>query len=181
MGDSPAQLNSAKVQGQPRYARRTGHSEMQVLGRQRGFSLMEIMMALVVAGALLAIGVPSYLAHVERVRVSQAASDIAAVSMALANFHALRFTYPNSLAELNINIPLDPWGRPYRYLGIDVNPPPNVGKVRRDKNLNPLNSDFDLYSVGKDGASSTQITGAKGRDDIIRAGNGGFIGLAKDH
>ena len=165
MGDSPAQLNSAKVQGQPRYAGRTGHSEMQVLGRQRGFSLMEIMMALVVAGALLAIGVPSYLAHVERVRVSQAASDIAAVSMALANFHALRFTYPNSLAEL----------------GIDVNPPPNVGKVRRDKNLNPLNSDFDLYSVGKDGASSTQITGAKGRDDIIRAGNGGFIGLAKDH
>jgi hypothetical protein len=41
--------------------------------------------------------------------------------------------------------------------------------------------DFDLYSVGKDGASSKQITGAKGRDDIIRAGNGGFIGLAKDH
>lgn len=154
---------------------------MQALGKERGFSLVELMMALVVAGALMAIGVPSYLAHVERVRVAQAVSDIAAVSMALANFHALRFTYPNSLAELNINIPLDPWNQPYQYLGIDVNPPPNVGQVRRDKNLNPLNSDFDLYSLGKDGASSKQITGAKGRDDIIRAGNGGFIGLAKDH
>ena len=154
---------------------------MQALGKERGFSLVELMMALVVAGALMAIGVPSYLAHVERVRVAQAVSDIAAVSMALANFHALRFTYPNNLAVLNINIPLDPWGRPYQYLGIDVNPPPNKGQVRRDKNLNPLNSDFDLYSLGKDGASSKQITGAKGRDDIIRAGNGSFIGLAKDH
>lgn len=154
---------------------------MQDLGKERGFSLVELMMALVVAGALLALAVPSYQAHVERVRVAQAVSDIAEVSMALERFRAFRFTYPNSLAELNINIPLDPWKRPYQYLGIDVNPPPNQGQVRRDRNLNPLNSDFDLYSLGKDGDSSKQITGAKGRDDIIRAGNGSFIGLAKDH
>ncbi len=154
---------------------------MQALGKERGFSLVEIMMALVVAGALMALAVPSYQAQVERARVAKAVSDIAEVSLALAHFNTLRFTYPNTLAELNINIPLDPWGRPYQYLGIDVNPPPNNGQVRRDKNLNPLNSDFDLYSLGKDGDSSKQITGAKGRDDIIRAGNGRFIGLARDH
>jgi general secretion pathway protein G len=53
--------------------------------------------------------------------------------------------------------------------------------VRRDKNLNPLNRDFDLYSVGKDGQTQTQLTAARARDDIVRAGNGSFIGKAEDH
>lgn len=154
---------------------------MAVLRKRQGFSLLEILIALVVASALLGIAIPSYQEYVNRARISQATSDIAEISMALERFRTMRFTYPNSLAELNINIPLDPWDRPYQYLGIDVDPPPNKGKVRRDRNLNPLNSDFDLYSMGEDGVTSTQITGSKARDDIIRAGNGSFIGLAEDH
>jgi len=89
--------------------------------------------------------------------------------------------FPGSLADLNPAPPLDPWGHAYQYLGIDVVPPPNTGALRRDKNLNPLNSDYDLYSMGPDGLTQKQLTAAKDRDDIVRAGNGGFIGLASEH
>jgi general secretion pathway protein G len=47
-----------------------------------------------------------------------------------------------------------------------------------DRFLHPLNSDFDLYSMGKDGLSQAPITARASQDDIIRASDGGFIGLA---
>jgi general secretion pathway protein G len=57
----------------------------------------------------------------------------------------------------------------------------NVAGARKDKNLHPLNSDFDLYSKGRDRDSKLPLTAEASRDDIIRANNGGFIGLAKNY
>ena len=56
-----------------------------------------------------------------------------------------------------------------------------VGQKRKDKSLHPLNSDYDLYSMGPDGQSQTAITAKASRDDTIRANNGGFIGVAEDY
>ena len=39
---------------------------------------------------------------------------------------------------------------------------------------------FDLYSKGKDGASVSPLTAKMSRDDIVRAYNGKYIGLAAD-
>jgi general secretion pathway protein G len=47
--------------------------------------------------------------------------------------------------------------------------------------MNPINSDYDLYSVGPDGDSSPQLVSKKGRDDIVRANDGEFIGLASEY
>ena len=41
-----------------------------------------------------------------------------------------------------------------------------------------MNSDYDLYSVGKDGASSPPIMAKPSQDDVIRASNGSYVGLA---
>ena len=57
----------------------------------------------------------------------------------------------------------------------------SVGKKRKDKSLHPLNSDYDLYSMGPDGRSVSPLTAKASRDDIIRANNGGFIGVAEDY
>ena len=76
-------------------------------------------------------------------------------------------------------IPLDPWGRPYAYLNIAA--AGGIGDVRKDKNLNPLNTDFDLYSLGEDGASASPLTAKNSRDDIVRANNGAYIGLGEDY
>ncbi|MGA8010171.1 MAG: prepilin-type cleavage/methylation domain-containing protein, partial [Thiomonas sp.] len=52
------------------------------------------------------------------------------------------------------------------------------GHARKDHALNPINTDFDLYCMGQDGQIKLQITNKLSLDDIIRANNGAYIGLA---
>ncbi|MFO0774683.1 MAG: pilin [Nitrospiraceae bacterium] len=51
-------------------------------------------------------------------------------------------------------------------------------KPRKDRFLHPINSDYDLYSMGKDGESVEPLTAKKSHDDVIRANDGAFVGLA---
>lgn len=74
---------------------------------------------------------------------------------------------------------LDPWGKPYVYL--NLRDPASSGNARKNKNLVPINSDFDLYSVGKDGQSSPPPTSKFSRDDVVRANDGRYNGLAADY
>jgi general secretion pathway protein G len=55
-----------------------------------------------------------------------------------------------------------------------------TGQVRKDRFLVPINSDYDLYSVGPDGMSASPLTAKISQDDIIRASDGLFIGRACD-
>jgi general secretion pathway protein G len=56
-----------------------------------------------------------------------------------------------------------------------------TGQMRKDRFLVPINSTYDLYSKGKDGRSVMGLTANDSRDDIIRANDGAFIGLASDY
>ena len=74
----------------------------------------------------------------------------------------------------------DPWDGNYEYLNFSANIPGIKGKIRKDHNLHPLNTEFDLYSKGPDGESVSPLTAAKSRDDILWARDGSFIGKAED-
>jgi general secretion pathway protein G len=52
------------------------------------------------------------------------------------------------------------------------------GQPRKDHFLHPINSDFDLHSMGKDGDSVAPLTAQKSHDDVIRANDGSYYGLA---
>lgn len=52
---------------------------------------------------------------------------------------------------------------------------------RRDRYMFPLNTDFDLFSLGPDHSTATSLGEASGLDDVIRANNGGFFGVAADY
>jgi general secretion pathway protein G len=56
----------------------------------------------------------------------------------------------------------------------------SIGGARKDRFLVPINSDFDLYSMGVDGESVGPLTAKKSHDDIIRANDGGYYGLASN-
>jgi general secretion pathway protein G len=144
-------------------------------------TLVELLIAVAVIGALAAIAINSYQGYKEKTRIARATIEIADIARAIDAYYLDARTYPPTLNALRIAARNDPWGRPYEYLPIDVTPPPNKGKIRRDKNLNPLNTDYDLYSVGPDGQTAKQLTASKARDDIVRANNGAFIGVAANH
>jgi general secretion pathway protein G len=149
--------------------------------RQAAFTLTELLIVMAVIGALAAIAIPNYREYRERANVTKAIIDITGIAQAIGFYYNENRTYPASLNALGITLPTDPWGHAYAYLAIAVIPPPNTGQKRKDKNLNPLNSDYDLYSMGPDGQTQKQLTAAKARDDIVRADNGRFIDVASKH
>ena len=151
------------------------------IDRIKGFGLIELMITLVIASLLLSIAVPAYDRYVDRAREARAIGDIGAISIEIGKFQLRNNNaLPDTLGELGIDIPLDPWDVPYEYLNIATAGAGN-GAFRKDKNLNPLNSDFDLYSSGEDRDSKEPLSAKASRDDIIRANNGAFIGLAEDY
>ncbi|MBM3974803.1 MAG: prepilin-type N-terminal cleavage/methylation domain-containing protein [Planctomycetes bacterium] len=52
---------------------------------------------------------------------------------------------------------------------------------RRDRYMFPLNTDYDLFSLGPDCRTAVSLGEAISLDDVIRANNGGFFGLAADY
>jgi general secretion pathway protein G len=146
-------------------------------GRPHGFTLIELLSAVALVGVLAAIALPAYKGYRDRVRAKQCAEDVATMAAAIQRFADDNRDYPNSLADVAFNTRTDPWGQPYQYYNIAAN---GKGGARKDKALNPLNTDFDLYSVGPDGQTKSQVSNKDSLDDVIRANNGGFIGNASD-
>ena len=153
----------------------------ECMARSKGFGLLDLMVTLVIASLLISLAIPAYDMFVSRAKVAKAVGDIGSLSIAIEQYRLHNQNQmPPSLDELAIDVPLDPWGRPYAYLDIRAAGPGN-GNLRKDGKLNPLNSDFDLYSLGRDGSSSGPLSADASRDDIVRANDGAFIGLGEDY
>lgn len=148
--------------------------------RQRAMTIMEVVIALIVVAILAAVALPMYNDYIERTKIVQAKGDITDMDVLIAQFQSdNKGQYPNTLGDIGKAGLLDPWGNPYRYLNLSTMS--GNGQVRKDKNLVPINSDYDLYSRGKDGATQGPLTAPVSRDDVIRASNGRFVGLASDY
>lgn len=146
-----------------------------------GFTLLETMMAAAVCALLLALAVPTYGRIMDRMKVSKTTQDLMRIASAVQRYRTAHDTkLPDSLDQL-ADIPRkDPWNGDYEYLNFSAKFPGINGKIRKDHNLHPLNTEFDLYSKGPDGDSNAPLTSSKSRDDIIWARDGGFVGKAED-
>lgn len=147
--------------------------------RNSGLTIIELLLVLAMLGVLTAIALPLYNNYRERIRQTQAIQDIIVMQTMVKGYADDHGHYPASLADIKNGGRLDPWGRPYVYQ--DLSTVQNRGKARKDRKLNPLNSDFDLYSVGQDGLSRTQLTNKESLDDIVRANDGAYVGLASEY
>jgi general secretion pathway protein G len=145
--------------------------------RVSGFTLIEILIVCGLIGTLSMIIVPRLLGYTQKNRDLQAIVDITQIGTDIDQYIMDYGTPPDSLADVGHDTRRDPWGRPYEYLKIFDNSDPGVnGKRRKDHSLVPVNSDYDLYSMGPDGESQAPFTAHSSRDDIVRASNGAYVG-----
>lgn len=144
----------------------------------RGFTVIEMAIVLMIAGVIIAISVPRLQNYIERNRVAQSIVEIGEMNTRIRQYEVSKAMLPDTLADVGFGGRLDPWSQPYEYVNLRTSPA--SVKARKDKLLKPLNSDYDLYSIGPDGLTAPSVTHAKSRDDVIRARDGQFIGTALD-
>jgi len=130
--------------------------------RQRGFTLLEVMVVVVILGILAALMVPKIISRPDEARVIAAKQDIASLMQALKLYRLDNQHYPATEQGLQAmvvkpastpvpgnwksggyldRLPSDPWGTPYQYL--------NPG----------LRGEIDIFSFGADHAA-----GGEGND-----------------
>lgn len=169
---------------------------------RRGFTLIELMAAMGIVFVLASMAVVSFKGMREKARVALAIADIKNMYSAILYFEQDNERYPSTLDELvpgyYKKIPVDPWGSPYQFLNFSAPPPKkenneksensnknknesNMGQRRKDGPIVPINTQFDLYSIGPNKKTSPSIRSSTGRDDVILANDGAFIGVAADY
>lgn len=138
-------------------------------GGQRGFTLLEVMVVVVILGILAALIVPNIIGRPDEARVIAAKQDIASILQALKLYRLDNHRYPTTEQGLQAlvakpetapvpenwkaggyidRLPKDPWGHPYQYL--------NPG----------VHGEIDVFSYGADGAP-----GGEDRDADIGSWN----------
>jgi general secretion pathway protein G len=149
----------------------------QIRHPQNGFSLIEMMVAVGILGVVSSIGVSLYTGYTSGADVTRATSEIRMIDLLIKDYRLTSRKLPPNLAAIGVDYP-DPWGNDYQYLDIST---ANLGQVRKDHSLTPINTDFDLYSMGPDGASQSPLTANASRDDVVRANNGRYVGTAEGY
>jgi general secretion pathway protein G len=103
--------------------------------RQRGFTLIELMVVLAIIGVLAALIVPNVLGRADDARITAARTDVGNLMQALKLYKLDNQRFPTTEQGLNAlilkpttepvpgnwkpyldKLPSDPWGRPYQYL-----------------------------------------------------------------
>ncbi|HKQ24224.1 MAG TPA: type II secretion system protein [Burkholderiales bacterium] len=144
-----------------------------------GFTLAELLLAIAIVAILGMVALPAYFDYRERVRIYQASVDIGVLNGLCRSYMADNRDPPDDLSAVGAAGKLDPWGKPYVYLNFSAKGA--KGKARKNKNLTPINTDFDLYSSGRDGGSVPPLTAKISRDDVVLANDGRFVGLASTY
>lgn len=135
--------------------------------RERGFTLIEIMVVVVIIGLLAAIVAPNLIGNIDRAAVTRARADIRTIDNALNLYRLDNFSYPSSDEGLQAlvtspgeasapnwkqylrSVPSDPWNNDYQYAS-----PGRQG------------GDYEIYSLGADRAE-----GGEGIDADISSSN----------
>lgn len=126
---------------------------------QRGFSLIEIMVVVVIMGILAALVVPNVMDRPDQARVVAAKQDIGAIMQALKLYRLDHGRYPSNEQGLGAltggqgkgtsymdRLPVDPWNTPYQYLNPGVHGEIDVFSLGADRQPGGEGVDADIGS-----------------------------------
>ncbi|EKT4468017.1 type II secretion system major pseudopilin GspG [Pseudomonas putida] len=123
---------------------------------QRGFTLIEIMVVVIILGVLGALVLPNVMSRPDHAKLTAARTDIQSISTALEIYRLDNGRYPSTAQGLDALVkrptvaplprqwnaqgylkstPTDPWGSPYQYTSPGTR----------------SSQGYDLYSLGADG------------------------------
>ncbi|GFO53797.1 hypothetical protein GMSM_08040 [Geomonas sp. Red276] len=148
---------------------------------QEGFSLVEMVVVVAIIAILASLAIPAYSQIEDLARNARAVVEIREMEHAIAAYSIEHGgVYPSSLADIGRPNAIDPWGARYVYSDFKApNDAPRLGSIGSSDDQ--WNTDFDLYSLGTDGNSNAaNFNDPSTQNDLIRAGNGAYCGLAKD-
>lgn len=137
--------------------------------------MIEMLLAMIIIGTIASIATPRLTGLIDNARGAAAIGDLDAIHTDIIGYVAQHDSLPPSLAAIGWGGRRDPWNQAYMYLNFAGAIP---GNARVDQFGVPLNTGFDMYSLGEDGASSPSIMTQASQDDILLGDDGGFIGLA---
>lgn len=143
-----------------------------------GLTLIELLLVIALIGIITAIAVPFFYQQLERIKVRRAIADLVLIEFEVERYEDQNDELPDGFDDLEGVPRLDPWGHAYVYFKFGGHG--WRGEARKDRFLVPINSSFDLYSVGRDGESRPPLQNPRSFDDIIRANDGAFYGLGRD-
>jgi len=136
---------------------------------RRGFTLMELVLVVAILAILTAIFIPTFRQYQVLASSSRAMSDVRTIETAISAFIIDKHgDLPGGLVDIGYANLLDPWGNHYVY------EPAGSRKFGPDD----INDDYDLYSEGPNVTHVPSIVPDESIDDIIRADNGNFVGVA---
>jgi general secretion pathway protein G len=132
---------------------------MKARNKQRGFTLLEVMVVIVIIGLFGSVVVQNLMGNMDSAKLQKAVQDINALETSLSMYKMDNFKYPNTeqglealVEETDVEplprrfpdggyvkrLPDDPWGNEYQLL--------NPGE----------NGDIDIFTMGPDGEAGTE-------------------------
>ncbi|MBO8128748.1 MAG: prepilin-type N-terminal cleavage/methylation domain-containing protein [Peptococcaceae bacterium] len=90
---------------------------------EKGFTLIELMVVVIILGILAAIAVPRFIGQTDTAKQKAALAELASIKTAIEIYYAENSTLPFSgnhtltdeLTNSGIDNPIDPWGGSYHY------------------------------------------------------------------
>ena len=162
-----------------------------LIQRSQGFTLVELVVVMGVLAVLTLMGMGVYSHFIKSAKNTRAIAEIRLLEKEILEFWQTNDRLPDSLVELGHAVMLDPWKTPYQYINFDitagwqdmrrVTKKKNNGKGNGKGKSDALNEDFDLFSMGEDRMSTPDLDDGSSLDDIVRADDGRYTGLASEY